>query len=382
MRVVISAHNVVDYPLGGGHFWVYLQYADGLRRLGCDVWWLEDVRSDADPAARQHLMQTLVSRLAEYGLGGKGIFYAGQEFLNAPSLEVRRIFRDADLLLNFHQRIAPWVLELFRRTALVDIDPGLLQYWMSSGDLDVEPHDLYLTTGETVGTPQARFSDCGLTWIRIRPPVSLELWPARAGPDDAACTTVSGWWGNDEWLSFDGVPCDNNKRAAFLRFLDLPAATTVPLELALMLDLDEPHDVHDKRLLLQKGWRVRHSHDVAGTPEKYQRYIQSSRGEFSCAKASCMRFANAWVSDRTLCYLASGRPVVVEDTGPSTILPNGLGMFRFSTVDEAAAALETVQADYEKHSAAARELALEFDAKRVCETILDRCAGTLAGTRR
>ena len=120
------------------------------------------------------------------------------------------------------------------------------------------------------------------------------------------------------------------------------------------------------------GWHVRNSGEVAGTPELYRRYIQQSRGEFSCAKPSCMKWQNAWISDRTLCYLASGRPVVVQDTGPSAVLPNGLGMFRFSTVEEAVQALAAVNKDYPRHRRAARELAESFfDGRRILASVLE-----------
>ena len=120
------------------------------------------------------------------------------------------------------------------------------------------------------------------------------------------------------------------------------------------------------------GWRIRHSREVAGTPERYQAYIQGARGEFSCAKPSCMKFQNAWVSDRTLCYLASGKPAVVQHTGASAYLPNGDGLFRFRTLEEAAAALETVNSDYERHCRAAREIAATyFDARQVVAKILN-----------
>src|SRR6185369_12105658 len=113
------------------------------------------------------------------------------------------------------------------------------------------------------------------------------------------------------------------------------------------------------------------SREIASSTERYQSYIQQSRGEFSCAKRSCMKFQNGWVSDRTLCYLASGKPVVVQDTGPSAFLPNGEGMFRFSTLDQAAAALEAINADYEHHCRAARKLAeTHFDARQTAGKIL------------
>jgi hypothetical protein len=176
---------------------------------------------------------------------------------------------------------------------------------------------------------------------------------------------------------------DNNKRSAFLRFAELPRHTSVPLELALLLDRQSEADDQDREFLTENGWHVRHAHDVAGTPQDYQAYIRASRGEFSCAKASCMLFQNAWISDRTLCYLATGRPAVVENTGPSSILPSGLGLLRFSTLEEAAAGLGEVTSNYAKHARAARELAEFFDARRVAETILRHCdaSASVAATR-
>src|SRR5262249_16316952 len=129
-----------------------------------------------------------------------------------------------------------------------------------------------------------------------------------------AFTTVSAWDASD-WIVDGKESYENTKRVAFLEFADMPRMTRQPLELALFLrqerDFEERHDLESR------GWRIRSSREVAATPETYQRYIQQSRGEFSCAKRSCMKFQNAWVSDRTVCYLASGKPVVVQDTGPS-----------------------------------------------------------------
>ena len=131
-------------------------------------------------------------------------------------------------------------------------------------------------------------------------------------------------------------------------------------------------------MLESQGWRVRHAYEVASSPESYQRYVQRSRGEFSCARPSCLWFQNAWVSDRTACYLASGKPVVVQHTGPSSFLPDagGEGMFRFKTLDEAAGALEQINANYERHCRAARELAeAHFDSNKEIERVLNAALG-------
>src|SRR2546425_1032656 len=176
ITVVISVYKVANFPDGGGHFWVYMQYAQGLRRLGCDVYWLEQFRApvSGDSAQEAALLSPFSERMKRFGLEGKTLLYAkaGNDFrfVGCEWPDVERVLKRADLLLNFHYAIDPRLLACARRTALVDIDPGLLQFWISTGQLNVPAHDCYLTTGETVGTPSARFSDCGLPWHRIRPP--------------------------------------------------------------------------------------------------------------------------------------------------------------------------------------------------------------------
>jgi hypothetical protein len=383
--VVISPCKVASFPEGGGHFWVYLQYAHGLRQLGCDVYWLEQLRA-ADPDQEARLAAIFLARMKRYGLEGRALLYARDRaaeedpgslrFISCSRSEAEAVLRRADLLLNFHYRMDPRLLGWVRgRTALVDIDPGLLQFWMSTGQITAAPHDCYLTTGETVGTPGSPIPDCGLPWIRMRPLVCLELWPFTHTPRARAFTTVSSWASAD-WLATQvngrTVLRENTKRLAFLQFVDLPLHTSQQLELALYLVADHEDDQRDRAQLLRHGWRVCDSRQVAGTPQAYRRYVQRSRGEFSCAKASCMEFQNAWISDRTLCYLASGKPVVVQHTGPSTYLPDGAGMFRFTSAAEAVQALEEINADYARHCEAARAIVeTHFDAKRVLERVLN-----------
>jgi hypothetical protein len=348
--------------------WVYMQYVESLRRLGCEVYWLEcfDTRDDSD--RDKEIRACFYQRMERFGLAGKTILYNPKlEYLDLPRHEAEAVLGSADLLLNFHYAIHPDILGLFRRTALVDIDPGLLQFWISTRQISVAPHDHYLTIGETVGTAAALFPDCGLNWIHIRPPVCLHLWPYVGEASSDAFTTVSSWWG-DEWITDGRSVYENNKRVSFMQFLSLACVTDQPLELAIY---HGEGDAEDLKLLRQNGWRVRHSGEAAGNPESYRAYLQGSRGEFSCAKPSCMKFQNAWISDRTLCYMASGKPAVVQNTGPSSFLPQGAGLFRFSTVDEAVEALALINSNYEKHCRAAREIGETcFDSRAVLERVL------------
>src|SRR5712691_9185899 len=392
MTVVISVYKVANFPDGGGHFWVYMQYAQALRRLGCDVYWLEQFRPVRDSEQEAHLLSSFLDKMKRFGLEGKTLLYTrdGQgkghdgkkepgalRFIGYTWSETQAVLRRADLLLNFHYAIDARLLGCVRRSALVDIDPGLLQLWMSTGELSVPAHDRYLTTGETVGTPAARFSDCGLPWIHIRPPVCLDLWPFALDSACDAFKTVSTWLTTDFLKVTENgktVLRENTKRMSFLRFLELPRRTRQPLELALYLT---DKDSEDRARLEQYGWLLRDSREVAGSPEAYRSYLQRSRGEFSCAKPSCMELQNAWISDRTLCYLASGKPAVVQHTGPSHFLPNGEGLFRFVTAEEAIEGLESVNADYERHRHAARAIAeAYFDGEQIMAQILNETLGS------
>src|SRR6266540_3987492 len=253
--IVISPFNVVNTPEGGGHFWVYMQYVQGLRQLGFDVYWLENFRSSGDAERDAALLALFVARMEAYGLGGKLILYISREQTGAPGLpaeyagmtrsEAEAIFDQADLLLNFHYAMDPALLARFRRTALVDIDPGLLQFWISRRQLAVHGHDYYFTTGETVGTPDALFPDCGLPWIHIRPAVCLDRWPYVYDPNREAFTTVSNW-NTVDWIVDGAKVYDNTKRASFLRFAELPCMTNQALELALYLG---DGDAEDQRAL-------------------------------------------------------------------------------------------------------------------------------------
>jgi hypothetical protein len=383
--VVVSAFDVLQYPQGGGHFSAFLQYVHGLRAQGCDVWWLEELRPSGDSESDRRTAAQLSARLAGAGLPDRLIVYSGRRerercWLTCGTAEAEAVIERAELLLNFHYEIDAELLARFRRTALVDIDPGLLQLWIAGGYLEVAAHDLYFTTGDTVGTPEAMFPSCGFDWIHIRPPVSIEQWPYAREEAADVFTTVSSW-SSDEWVpdAADGEWYPNSKRGSFLEYVSLPRLANVPLELALSVDESEHEDM---ALLERNGWRVRTAADVTATPAAYRAYVNCSVGEFSCAKPSCMRLRNAWVSDRTICYLASGRPAVVQDTGPSESLDGGRGVLRFSTLEQAAEALGSVCADYENQRSAAREVAeTYFDAREVARSILDAALGASPSPR-
>jgi len=376
MTIVVSPHHVANFPEGGGHFWVYMQYVLGLRQLGCQVYWFEQLDPGPENEQGKAALQIFSERMEMFGMQDNFILYSRDKksdqisYVGRSAEEVDAIFRQTDLLINFHYAADRNILKRFKRTALVDIDPGLLQFWISHNQLNVQPHDLYFTIGETVGTPRALFPDCGLRWIRIRPVVNLEAWPFTYRPEARFFTSISTWEIEDWVVGENEAYYENSKRINYLRFANLPQNFKQELELALYLT---DNDDHQRKLMEAGGWRIRLSTEAAGTPAKYQSYIQDSRGEFSVVKPSCIFFQNAWMSDRSLCYLASGKPVVIQNTGPSTYLPNGDGLLRFSTAEEAATSIESINRSYLNHCKAAREIAAEyFDSRKVLSELLSR----------
>jgi hypothetical protein len=340
-----------------------------LKALGCRVTWLEAIDPRTPAEEIRTLAASLRGRLERYGLAGCVALCSVTAEPLPPGAGAAGGELDVDLLLNLQYGLSADVVRRFRRSVLIDIDPGLLQIWMYEGQIEVTRHDVYFTIGETVGQPGSGIPNMGLAWQYTPPCVALDWWPTCRAPVGAPFTTVAHWYDADDWVSHDGECYANGKRSGFLPFLELPRRTAHPLELAADIVADD----EDQALLRGHGWRVRESVAVSSTPWDYQRYIQDSRGEFSCVKPSCVKLANAWISDRSLCYLASGKPVVVQHTGPSRFLPDAAGLFRFRDLAEAARHLDAVAADYEHQCRLARALAEEFfDARKVVKRVLER----------
>ena len=389
ITICVAPAQTIEYPQGGGHLWVYLNWALALRANGCRVIWLEGVDLDDRATSRRRrrgtdvrgCIATLKKRLEPYGFADAiALFPLNDEPLPQDLTEGcldLDAAAEADLLVNLWHSLPAPVVRRFRLTALVDTDPGLLQIWMTTGKLNVAPHDVYFTVGEAVGTPAAQFPDCGLRWHYTPPPVFLPEWPQAGADSGAPYTTVAHWWGGT--AQFSGRHLSNDKLVGFLEYAHLPALTSVTLEQAISLG----RLFQEWRACLEPlGWRLRDAWDVSATPEQYRAYIQRSRGEFSCAKPTYVKLGTGWISDRTVCYLASGKPAVVQHTGPSRYLPDDEGLFRFQTMDEAVRALAQVEADYDRHCRLARSLAEEhFDGRRVVRRVLEHALAERAPSR-
>lgn len=384
LRIVVSG-LIAQFPLGGVA-WDYLQYVLGLARLGHDVYYLEDtgnwpwspVRGEPtpDPAFNLAYLERVMAR---FDLGDRWAWcaWAGDD-VSAPwgprwyGLDPRRreeVLGTADLLVNVSGSLAfPERYRAARRMAYVDSDPVFTQVKMAAGDAELRAradlHDVHFSFGETLGPP---VPDTGHRWRPTRQPVVLEAWATTLAPRPVFTTVMN--WTSYEPLVWKGRHY-GQKDEEFLRFVDLPRRVgPAALEIAVNVGVTA-HAPRER--LAGHGWRVVHPDDVCPDLDGYRAYVQASRAEWSVAKSGYVRGACGWFSCRSACYLAAGRPVVVQDTGFSRVLPVGEGILPFGTLEEAVDAVRRVTRDWGRHARAARTVAREcFDAAVVLRRLLE-----------
>jgi hypothetical protein len=373
LKILLSGMVAGD-PRQGGATWAVLQYLAGLEALGHEVIVVEPVPSRGDgnsltgsPAARYfESLDLLRGRAALLTTGG-------EETVGLSYLQLADFAAGADLLLNVSGMLRDErLLEPIPVRAFLDLDPGFNQVWEATGeDMGFGLHTHHVTVGTLVGRKGCPIPTGGRAWIHTLPPVALHLWPRAGAPSrDAAFTTV-GHWRSYGSIEYGGI--HYGQRAHSLReLIELPTICSSRFQLALGIHPDEAADLEALRA---NGWELVDPLEVAGTPTAYAEFIRCSRAELSVAKSGYVASRSGWFSDRSACYLASGRPVVAQDTGFGDCLPTGEGLLAFTTVGEAATAVEQVNADWARHSAAARELAEEhLEARRVLSSLLERIA--------
>jgi hypothetical protein len=367
-KVIVTSGWGASYLEGGGCQWLNLHYLAGLRALGVEGYWL-DITQKTD----EKLIRQFRSQCGRFGFGDQCIVLRDdQQIFGMNELELAALCGDCDLLINLCGALQQdELLQRIRRRAYFDLDPGFTQAWAHQFDMHFDKHNLFFTVGLNVGGPGFPIPVQGIHWQPFSPPVALEYWPVQTEAPTRPFTTVAQWRGQE--VVWQGEYC-GPKREEFLRFIDLPGQTTQPLELALLIHESETDDLATLR---NAGWRLVSPHETAGGLEGFRRYIQQSRGEFSVAKSGYVKTRGGWFSDRTVCYLASGRPVLVQDTGIGRYLPTGRGLLTFATMEEAVAGIEAINSDYAGHCVAARRLAEEqLAAPKVLQSILER-AGVL-----
>jgi hypothetical protein len=367
LRILVSGMVAGD-PRQGGAAWAVVQYVAGLRRLGHEVLLVEPV--DRLTPERRASLRAIC---AEFGLEGDAALLVvrdGSTVGLAYEQLVERC-RRTDLLLNVSGMLAdPRLTEPIPVRVYLDLDPGFNQLWhqVDGIDMGLDAHTHFVTIGQRVGQPGCLVPTVGRNWIATLPPVVLALWPPIDGGSGGAFTTVGNWRSYGS-IEHDGVHY-GQKAHSWRRLVDLPRRSRERFELALSI---HPSERADLSLLARRGWRLVDASRLTGTPSAYRDFIQASRAEICIVKSGYTASRSGWFSDRSACYLASGRPVVAEDTGFTETLPAGSGLLTFSTVEEASAAVADVGAAYAHHCRDARLLAEEhLDSDRVLARLLDR----------
>ena len=352
---LIVAGALASKPRNGGEAWVRMSYVLGLQRLGHHVAFVEELDE-----ATADAVDWFASVCDRFAVDGTLVDRHGH-LLFGPEPEA------ADALINISGNVrTKRVLDLAVRRAYVDLDPCFTQVWHADGAVSLDGHHVHFTVGENVGTSHSSVPTNGLRWRRTRPPVLLDEWPAAEAAFDRF-TTVSTWRPGHGSVTV-GDQTLGLRVHAFRELLDLPRATSLPFEAALAIHSDETDDL---ALLAEGGWQLVAPEQVAGDPDSYRAYIAGSGAEFSVAQEAYTATGTGWIGDRTVRYLASGRPALVTDTGIRTV-PTGQGLVTFVTAAEARVAARDLVENYDAHRAAARALAEEhFDSDRVLGRLLE-----------
>jgi hypothetical protein len=377
---IVVAGSLAQQPTKGGMIWVFLQYLLGFRRLGWDVLFLDRLEPEmcVDAAGvRGSLEESLNLRCLRAVMEAVGfadsyaLFYdAGSRVIGRPRREVlERTARSVYLFNVMGFFVDEDVLGCAPRRVFLDIDPGFGQMWKALGLADVfRGHDLFVTVGENIGRPTCGIPTCGFDWIPTPQPVVLDWWPAGSGRG-GSFTSIGSWRGPYAPVEYEGRRY-GLRAHEFRKFARLPRLTGREFELALDIHSADASDID---LLAQGGWRIVDPTAAAGDPWSYREYIRRSAAEFLVAKNIYVETRSGWFSDRSLCYLASGRPVLAQDTGLGERYPVGDGLVTFTTLEQAAEGTERIARDYERHARAARNLAEEcFDSDKVLHSLLEK----------
>jgi hypothetical protein len=358
---------VAGVPGHGGATWAALQYALGLRALGHDVLLLDEVRGPGDPAARERCLAEVV---AAFGFEGRAaLLTGGGDALGVAYDDVLAFAADADLLVNLAGTVHDArVLEAVRRRLLVDLDPAFTQLWHAQGvDVGIEAHDRFASVGLRLHAPGCEVPSGGVRWEPTLPPVVLEHWPAVSDEPTEGLTAIANWRSYGT-IEHDGVRY-GQKAHSVRALIDLPQRLAEPPRFALLIDPSETSDLSE---LHRHGWVLIDAAHETETPASYARFVRASAAELGIAKEGYVVSRCGWFSDRSACYLASGRPVVAQRTGWEQVLPEGEGLLGFDDATEAAEAIAAVRAEPARHAAAARALAEErLDARVVLPALLE-----------
>jgi hypothetical protein len=374
--IALGSKSLASYPEGAPMAAGFMQYPLGLRALGHQVMWVELI-SASQLHAQPELATDFFSLMAMYDLADDSVLivvqdlddqvYEQAEIYGMTRSRAAALIRDADALWNFAASIRQPLLGQFRQRVLIDGDPGHLQVCALTFNFDIQDHQVLLSVGNKISDTDCAVPRLGRQWGTYRPYVHLPMWPLTKDPGaQAPFTSITQWsW---EELEMEGRRLSLSKRESYVRYVALPTLTQRPFELAANIG---PNDVaDDRKLFKQNGWSIVEPLKVAGTPEKYQIYLHNSRAEILCCKPIYKELKTGWFSDRSAAYLASGRPVLMEDCGTSEHLPLGYGILSFGCLEEAAMQVAEIDKNYAIHARAARDLAEHYFGRSCLEVLL------------
>jgi hypothetical protein len=380
-ETIVVAGSLAQKPWHGGHAWVLLQYLLGFRKLGWKVVFVDQLETEmcvsadgkACPLERSVNMEYLLRVMKDFNLDGEYalLYDKGAQCLGMSRQQLLESTGRSALLLNVMGFLRDKeILDRAPKRVLLDIDPGFGQMWQDLGlHATFQGHHDYVTIGENIGEPECGIPTCGLKWITTRPPVDLDYWKPSGDCVRSGFTTIASWRGAYGPVNFQGKTYGLRVHE-FRKFASLPLLTGQRFEVALDMHSADEAD----RVLLQKnGWLLTDPRNAASDPWRYRTYIENSSAEFMVAKNMYVATASGWISDRSICYLASGKPVLTQDTGLQGLYPIGKGLLTFSSIDEAKSGVAKIAEDYRTHAAAARSLAVEyFDSNKVLRRLLNQ----------
>ena len=380
MRKILLCGTIANKPYNGGQSLIALQYVAGLKRLGFDVLFFEHLTAEAcwdrhqNPCSFIESVQHdyFVEIMTAFSLARHSslLYSSGEQHWGASLDDIVRFAREADALIMIGGGIPPFpdVLSGVKKRIYIDQDPVYTQLWSAvyHADIGLAEADVLFTVGLNIGSAICPIPTCGRNWHTIMPVIDLKFWPfvGSAVPSEKI-TTVAAWRGYAP-LEYQGEWYEQ-KAVEFKKFLRLPSKIKRPVEVALSIDETE-EDLEDLRT---HGWRIADPRVHAADPWSYRDYIAQSRAELGIFANAYVKARSGWLSDRSAAYLASGKPVLAQDTGLANHLPLGTGLIPFRTEEELITAIGDLDARYDKHCLEARRLAEEyFCAEKVLSKLL------------
>ncbi|HST30871.1 MAG TPA: hypothetical protein VLK27_08550 [Chthoniobacterales bacterium] len=378
MTTFVGCGFAAKYLQGGGNFSVPLQWMLGLRRLKQNAIWLEHMPSEGNPRDDERKIANFQRQLRGHGLGGCYCLLYHQKpdsvhdlasfrYIGMSKRELLDRLSGPNTILNLSYSVHPPLLMKFERRLFCDLDPSEIMFWMTKMELGQSSHHEFWTIGLNVNANDCRLPKAGVKWKTFFPLVDTKLYQAKPRPRSPKFTTIGQWYWSGA-VEVDGDYPDLSKKQAFEKYMGLPKRVPkANFELAMHMNPDDP----ERKRVRECGWRLADPHALVSTPKKYRQYLASALAEFTAIKGVDVSWRTGWLSDRAAAFLATGRPVITEDSGAGKYLPRESGFHFVADLEEAAAASKEVMANWPRHSREARACAVEvFDSAKNLKKIL------------